>query len=96
MAEVLFKKVDYPLKKLIEDISIGEIRLPDIQRPFVWPRAKVRDFSIRCIVGTPSDICFSGRTACRVTIGLSVLRESRRLHTFSSLTDSSASRHCMR
>jgi len=43
MAEVLFKKVDYSLKKLIEDISMGEIGLPDIQRPFIWPTAKVRD-----------------------------------------------------
>lgn len=43
MADVLFKKVDYPLKKLIEDIHVGEIGLPDIQRPFVWPRTKVRD-----------------------------------------------------
>lgn len=43
MTEVLFKKVDYTLRKLIEDISIGEIGLPDIQRPFVWPANKVRD-----------------------------------------------------
>lgn len=43
MAEVLFKKVDYSLKKLVEDISMGEIGLPDIQRPFVWPTTKVRD-----------------------------------------------------
>lgn len=43
MADVLFKKVDYTLKKLIEDIHMGEIGLPDIQRPFVWPRSKVRD-----------------------------------------------------
>ena len=43
MADVLFKKVDYTLKKLIEDISMGEIGLPDIQRPFVWPTSKVRD-----------------------------------------------------
>ena len=43
MAEVLFKKVDYTLKKLIEDVHMGEIGLPDIQRPFVWPRSKVRD-----------------------------------------------------
>ncbi|MCS7159453.1 MAG: DUF262 domain-containing protein [Gemmatales bacterium] len=43
MADVLFKKVDYSLKKLIEDIHVGEIGLPDIQRPFVWPRSKVRD-----------------------------------------------------
>lgn len=43
MADVLFTKVDYTLKKLIEDIHLGEIGLPDIQRPFVWSRAKVRD-----------------------------------------------------
>ena len=43
MTDVLFKKVDYTLKKLIEDIQVGEIGLPDIQRPFVWPRTKVRD-----------------------------------------------------
>ncbi len=43
MAEVLFKKVDYSLKKLIEDIDMGEIGLPDIQRPFVWSTTKVRD-----------------------------------------------------
>ncbi len=43
MADVLFKKVDYTLKKLVEDIDMGEIGLPDIQRPFVWPATKVRD-----------------------------------------------------
>jgi hypothetical protein len=43
MAQALFHKVDYPLNKLIEDIDLGEIALPDIQRPFVWPNIKVRD-----------------------------------------------------
>jgi len=43
MPDVVFKKVDYTLKKLVEDIDIGEIGLPDIQRPFVWPSSKVRD-----------------------------------------------------
>lgn len=43
MVDVLFKKVDYTLKKLVEDIDMGEIGLPDIQRPFVWPTSKVRD-----------------------------------------------------
>lgn len=43
MAEVLFKKVDYSVRKLIEDIDMGEIGLPEIQRPFVWPTSKVRD-----------------------------------------------------
>jgi len=38
-----FKKVEYPLKTLLDDIAMGEIGLPEIQRPFVWPNKKVRD-----------------------------------------------------
>ncbi|CAN5529307.1 hypothetical protein BH20ACT18_BH20ACT18_02230 [soil metagenome] len=43
MKATLFKEVSYSLSKLIEDIDVGEIGLPDIQRPFVWTKAKVRD-----------------------------------------------------
>jgi hypothetical protein len=43
MKATLFKKVDYNLSKLIHDIEMGEIGLPDIQRPFVWHNTKVRD-----------------------------------------------------
>ncbi|MGB2710042.1 MAG: DUF262 domain-containing protein [Conexibacter sp.] len=43
MRATLFKEVGYSLSKLIEDIDVGEIGLPDIQRPFVWTKAKVRD-----------------------------------------------------
>lgn len=39
----MFNKVDYSLEKLILDIDIGEIGLPEIQRPFVWKNTKVRD-----------------------------------------------------
>ncbi|WP_366932576.1 DUF262 domain-containing protein [Thermotoga sp.] len=28
---------------MLEDIAIGEIGLPDIQRPFVWDTTRVRD-----------------------------------------------------
>jgi uncharacterized protein with ParB-like and HNH nuclease domain len=38
-----FKKVDYDLSGLLHYIDIGDIGLPDIQRPFVWANAKVRD-----------------------------------------------------
>ena len=38
-----FKKVDYTLNGLLEFIDIGDIGLPDIQRPFVWSASKVRD-----------------------------------------------------
>ena len=43
MSTTLFKEVSYSLSKLIDDIEMGEIGLPDIQRPFVWKNAKVRD-----------------------------------------------------
>ena len=43
MTDVLFRKVDYTVGKLLEDIELGEIGLPDIQRPFVWNTTKVRD-----------------------------------------------------
>ena len=40
---ILFKKVDYTLDNLLTYIEIGDIGLPDIQRPFVWSAAKIRD-----------------------------------------------------
>ena len=43
MRATKFKEVNYSLSKLIEDIDTGEIGLPDIQRPFVWERTRVRD-----------------------------------------------------
>lgn len=43
MVSTLFKEVGYSLSKLIDDIEMGDIGLPDIQRPFVWKNAKVRD-----------------------------------------------------
>jgi hypothetical protein len=43
MSETLFKEVRYTLGGLINGISMGQIGLPDIQRPFVWSNAKVRD-----------------------------------------------------
>ena len=38
-----FKRVDYDLSNLLNYIKMGDIGLPDIQRPFVWSNAKVRD-----------------------------------------------------
>ncbi len=53
MAVTLFRKVDYPLSKLVGDIEQGEIGLPDIQRPFVWPFAKARDLFDSMYKGFP-------------------------------------------
>jgi hypothetical protein len=49
----LFKEVNYSLNKLIADIDIGEIGLPEIQRPFVWPNTKVRDLFDSMYKGFP-------------------------------------------
>ncbi len=43
MATTLFTEVTYRLSSLLEYIDIGDIGLPEIQRPFVWPNTKVRD-----------------------------------------------------
>jgi hypothetical protein len=43
MADRLFKEVRYDLGTLVNYIEMGEIGLPDIQRPFVWKDTKVRD-----------------------------------------------------
>lgn len=53
MSSTLFKKVDYSLGKLMQDIAIGSLGLPDIQRPFVWPNAKVRDLFDSMYKGYP-------------------------------------------
>jgi hypothetical protein len=43
MSETLFKDVRYDLGTLTKFVELGDIGLPDIQRPFVWKNAKVRD-----------------------------------------------------
>jgi uncharacterized protein with ParB-like and HNH nuclease domain len=35
MSETVFKQVNYDLNALVKYIELGEIGLPDIQRPFV-------------------------------------------------------------
>lgn len=53
MSETVFTKVDYDLGSLIKNIGLGEIGLPDIQRPFVWKNAKVRDLFDSIYKGYP-------------------------------------------
>jgi hypothetical protein len=43
MSSPVFKEVRYDLNSLINYIELGEIGLPDLQRPFVWKNVKVRD-----------------------------------------------------
>ena len=53
MSETVFTKVDYDLGTLVKYIGLGEIGLPDIQRPFVWKNAKVRDLFDSMYKGYP-------------------------------------------
>ena len=53
MSETVFTKVDYDLGSLVKYIALGEIGLPDIQRPFVWKNAKVRDLFDSMYKGYP-------------------------------------------
>ena len=43
MSETVFKQVNYDLNALVRFVELGQIGLPDIQRPFVWKNAKVRN-----------------------------------------------------
>lgn len=49
----LFKEVNYNLAALIQQIDMGMIGLPDIQRPFVWADTKVRDLFDSMYKGYP-------------------------------------------
>tara|TARA_B110000003_G_scaffold132398_1_gene134418 strand:+ start:674 stop:2941 length:2268 start_codon:yes stop_codon:yes gene_type:complete len=53
MSKPLFKEVSYSLSKLMDDVEMGEIGLPDIQRPFVWKNNKVRDLFDSMYQGYP-------------------------------------------
>ena len=43
MADNVYIQVNFTLGMLVQQIALGTIGLPDIQRPFVWPNVKVRD-----------------------------------------------------
>ncbi|MCX8559252.1 DUF262 domain-containing protein [Mycolicibacterium mucogenicum] len=39
----IFKTIEWSVSSLVGGVHDGTIQLPDLQRPFVWPAAKVRD-----------------------------------------------------
>lgn len=48
-----FKEYDIQIGSLLEDIKNGKVGLPDLQRPFVWRDAKVRDLLDSMMRGYP-------------------------------------------
>jgi len=53
MDTTVFKEISYSLGNLVDDIDMGEIGLPELQRPFVWPNKKVRDLFDSMYKGFP-------------------------------------------
>ena len=50
----LFTTTNYPVNALIEDIDLGKIGLPELQRPFVWPNVNVRNLFDSLFKGYPA------------------------------------------
>jgi hypothetical protein len=50
----LFTTTNYPVSALIEDIDLGKIGLPELQRPFVWPNVNVRNLFDSLYRGYPA------------------------------------------
>lgn len=53
MGKELFTNIPSKVKNLVEDVRIGKIGLPDLQRPFVWKDNKVRDLFDSMLKGYP-------------------------------------------
>ena len=82
MSETVFKKVDQPLSDLLSGIDNGDIGLPDIQRPFVWKNAKVRNLFDSMYKGYPVGYFLfweSGSSGDTKTIGSNIKQKAPRL-----------------
>lgn len=53
MGKELFTNIPSKVKNLVNDVRIGKIGLPDLQRPFVWKDNKVRDLFDSMLKGYP-------------------------------------------
>lgn len=49
-----FSHTQYPINSLVEQIDSGELSLPDLQRPFVWSRSRVRNLFDSLYHGYPA------------------------------------------
>jgi len=82
MSKTVFTKVDYDLNSLVKYISLGEIGLPDIQRPFVWKNTKVRDLFDSMYKGYPVGYFLFWQNALdepKKTIGTDIKQKPPRL-----------------
>lgn len=58
----LFTTTNYPINALIEDIQLGKIGLPELQRPFVWPNVNVRNLFDSLYRGYPAGFLLFWKT----------------------------------
>ena len=56
MTNTLFRAGPFSVQQLVDNISRGEVALPDIQRPFVWQNRKVRDLFDSMVKGFPGGL----------------------------------------
>jgi uncharacterized protein with ParB-like and HNH nuclease domain len=54
MATQRFSHTQYPVEALMAQIDSGDLSLPDLQRPFVWQRSRVRDLFDSLYHGYPA------------------------------------------
>lgn len=53
MSNTKFSQINYTLTTLLDQIELGTIGLPDIQRPFVWSNTKIRNLFDSMYSGYP-------------------------------------------
>lgn len=58
----IFTTSNVPILSLIEDIDMGKIGLPELQRPFVWPNKNVRDLFDSLYRGYPAGFLLFWKT----------------------------------
>lgn len=58
----IFTTSNVPILSLIEDIDMGKIGLPELQRPFVWPNVNVRDLFDSLYRGYPAGFLLFWKT----------------------------------
>ncbi len=61
----IFTTSNVPISSLIEDIDMGKIGLPELQRAFVWPNVNVRDLFDSLYHGYPAGFLLFWKTGAK-------------------------------
>lgn len=66
MTSQQFATTSTPVSVLVEQIDVGELALPDLQRPFVWKRTAIRDLLDSLYRGYPAGYLLFWRNSAEV------------------------------